>query len=64
MIRFTDYKSEYSGLIEAENLKKQPDEILKSYMNRLNTSVNCGWPTTTSKDNQRTVKKMEFLSKA
>ena len=43
--RFTDGKMQYRFRIEAENLKRQPDENIKSYIHRIKTLVDKGWPT-------------------
>ena len=36
--------------IQAENMKRQPDENIKSYINRIKTLVGKGWPTPTDAD--------------
>ena len=59
--RFTDDKDKYRRRIEAENIKRQPDEFIKSYIHRLSTAVDRGWPNPTFNDDQRTAKKMEFF---
>ena len=43
--QFTDGKMQYRFRIEAENLKRQPDENIKSYIHRIKTLVDKGWPT-------------------
>ena len=43
--RFTDGKMQYRFRIEAENLKRQPDENIKSCIHRMKTLVDKGWPT-------------------
>ena len=43
--RFTDGKMLYRFRIEAENLKRQHDENIKSYIHRLKTLVYKEWPT-------------------
>ena len=43
--RFTDGKMQYRFLIEAENLKRQPDENIKNCEHRIKTLVDEGWPT-------------------
>ena len=58
---FTDDKDKYRRRIEAENIKRQPDEFIKSYIHRLSTAVDRGWPNPTFNDDQRTAKKMEFF---
>ena len=46
----------YPFRIEAENLKRQPDENIKSYIHRIKTLVDKGWPTLSDADaNARTV---------
>ena len=53
--RFTDGKMQYRIRIEAENLKRQPDENIKSYIHRIKTLVDKGWPKTPDADaNART----------
>ena len=42
-------------------MKRQPDEFIKSYIHRLSTAVDRGWPNPTFNDDQRTAKKMEFF---
>ena len=59
--RFTDDKDKYRRRIEAENIKRQPDEFIKKYIHRLSTAVDRGWPNPTFNDDQRTAKKMEFF---
>ena len=59
--RFTDDKDKYRKRIEAENIKRQPDELIKSYIHRLSTAEERGWPNPTFNDDQRTAKKMEFF---
>ena len=43
--RFTDRKMQYRFRIEAENLKRQPDENIENYIHRINTLVDKGWPS-------------------
>ena len=53
--RFTDGKMQYRFRIEAEQLKRQPDENIKSYIHRIKTLVDKGWPTPSDADaNART----------
>ena len=55
--------------IEAENLKRQPDENIKSYIHRIQTLVDKGWPTPSDADadaqttcgNQRNGKYINFF---
>ena len=42
--RFTDDKDKYRRRIEAENIKRQPDEFIKSYIHELSTAVDRGRP--------------------
>ena len=42
---FTDCKMQYRFRIEAGNLKRQPDKNIKSYIHRIKTLVDEGWPT-------------------
>ena len=48
--RFTDGKMQYRFRIEAENMKRQPDEDIKSYTHRIKTLVDKGWPTPSDAD--------------
>ena len=48
--RFTDGKMQYRFRIEAEILKRQPDENIKSYIHRIKTIVDKGWPTPSDAD--------------
>ena len=41
---------QYRFQIEAENLKRQPEENLKCYIHRIKTLVDNGWPTTSDAD--------------
>ena len=67
--RFNDGKMQYRFQIEAENLKRQPDDKIKSYMHRLKTLVDKGWPTPpdadanarTACENQRIGKYKDYL---
>ena len=53
--RFTDGKRQYRFRIEAEKLKRQPDENIKSYIHIIKTLVDKGWPTPSDADaNART----------
>ena len=53
--RFTGGKMQNRFRIEAENLKRQPDEDIKSYIHRIKTLVDKGWPTLSDADtNART----------
>ena len=42
-------------------MKRQPDEFIKSYIHRLSTATNRGWPNPSFTDDQRTAKKIEFF---
>ena len=59
--RVTDDKSKYRRRIEAENIKRQPDETIKIYIQRLKTAEDCGWLNPTFNDDLRTAKKKEFF---
>ena len=48
--RFTDGKMHHRFLIAAESLKRQPDENMKSYMHRIKTLADKGWPTPSDAD--------------
>ena len=53
--RFTDGKMQYRFRIEAENLKRQPDENIKRYIHRIKTLIDKGWPSPPAADtNPRT----------
>ena len=62
--RFTDGKMQYRFRIEAENLKRQSDENIKSYIHRIKTLVDKGWPTPSDADaNARTVSENQRIGK-
>ena len=62
--RFTDGKMQYRFRIEAENLKRQPDENIKSYIHRIKTLVDKGWPTPSDADaNARTACENQRIGK-
>ena len=46
IIRFTDDKDKYRQRIEVENIKRQPNELLKSYIHRLTKAIERGPPRT------------------
>ena len=56
--RFTDDKDKCRRRIEAENIKRQPDEFIKSYIHRLSTAADRKWPNPTFNDDQKKAKKM------
>ena len=58
--RFTDEKDEYRKRIQVENIRRQPDELIKSYVHRLTKAVEKGWPDPFT-DAQRQTKCMEFF---
>ena len=58
--RFTDSKDKYRKRIEVENIKRQPDELLKSYIHRITTSIDLGWPHPVTEE-QRATKYMEYF---
>ena len=67
--RFSDGKMQYRFRIEAENLKRQPNEKIKSFIHRTKTLVDKGWPTPpdadanarTACENQRIGKYKDYL---
>ena len=58
--RFSDNRDQYRKRIEIENIKRQPNELIKSYIHRVNTAVEKGWPNPFTNE-QRTTKKWNFL---
>ena len=55
---------QYRFRIEAENLKRQPDENIKSYIHRIKTLVDKGWPTPPDADaNARTACENQRIGK-
>ena len=58
--RFTDEKDKYRKRIEVENIRRQSDELIKSYVHRLTKAVEKGWPHPFT-DAQRQTKCMEFF---
>ena len=62
--RFTDGKMQYGFRIEAENLKRQPDENIKSFIHRIKTLVDKGWPMPSNADaNARTACEYQRIGK-
>ena len=62
--RLTDGKMQYRFRIEAENLKRQPDENIKNYIHRIKTLVDKGWPTPSDADaNARTACENQRIGK-
>ena len=62
--RFTDGKMQYRFRLEAKNLKRQPDENIKSYIHRIKTLVDTGWPTPSDADaNARTACENQRIGK-
>ena len=62
--RFTDGKMQYRFRIEAEKLKRQPDENIKSYIHRIKTLVDKRWPTPSDADaNARTTCENQRIGK-
>ena len=55
---------QYRFRIEAENLKRQPDENIKSYIHRIKLLVDKGWPTPSDADaNARTACENQRIGK-
>ena len=42
--RFTDEKDKYRKRIEVENLRRQPEELIESYIHRLTKTIEKVWP--------------------
>ena len=67
--RFPDGKMQYRFRMAAENFKRQPDEKVKSYIQRIKALVDKGWPKPSDADvdaqtaceNQRNGKKKDFF---
>ena len=57
--RFTDDKDKYLKRIDAENLKRQADENIKSYIYRVVKVVDLGWSG--SSENERKQKYIDFF---
>ena len=47
----------------SRNIRRQTDEIIKSYIHSLSTAEDCGGPNSTFNDDQRTAKKIEFFGR-
>ena len=61
IIRFTDDKDKYRQRIEVENIKRQPNELLKSYIHRLTKAIERGWPDPDYNNAYRENKGIEFF---
>ena len=59
--RFTDAKDKYRKRIEVESVKRQPDELIKSYTHRVTKAVEKGWPDPDFNNDQRNAKCMEYF---
>ena len=59
--RFTDAKDKYRKRIEVESIKRQPDELIKSYTHRVTKAVEKGWPDPDFNNDQRNAKCMEYF---
>ena len=59
--RFTDAKDKYRKRIEVESIKRQPDELIKSYTHRVTKAVEKGWPDPDFNNYQRNAKCMEYF---
>ena len=59
--RFTDAKDKYRKRIEVESIKKQPDELIKSYTHRVTKAVEKRWPDPDFNNDQRNAKCMEYF---
>ena len=56
--RFTDAKDKYKKRLEVEHIKRQPDEPLPSFIQRLTKIVENGWPEPDFNNNYRTIRCM------
>ena len=59
--RFTDAKDKYRKRIEVESIKRQPDELIKSYTHRVTKAFEKGWPDPDFNNDQRNAKCMEYF---
>ena len=59
--RFTDEKDKYRKRIEVENLRRQPEELIKSYIHRLTKTIEKGWPDPDFNEAFREGKSMEYF---
>ena len=61
--RFTDAKDNYRKRSEVEINKRQPDELIKSYTQRVSKAVETRWPDPEFNNDQHTAKCMEYFSR-
>ena len=54
MNSFTDDTDKNRRRIDAKNIKMQHDELVKNYIHKLSTAVDCGRINPTFNDDQRT----------
>ena len=59
--RFTDEKDKYRKRIEVENLRRQPEELIKIYIHRLTKTIEKGWPDPDFNEAFREGKSMEYF---
>ena len=59
--RFTDAKDNYRKRSEVEINKRQPDELIKSYIQRVTKAVEKRWPDPEFNNDQHTAKCMEYF---
>ena len=59
--RFTDAKDKYRKRIEVESIKRQSDELIKSYTHRITKAVEKRWPDPDLNNDQRNAKCMEYF---
>ena len=57
--RFSDNRDQYRKRIEIENIKRQPNELITSYIQRVNTVVEKRWPNPSQMNKEQ--QKMEFF---
>ena len=59
--RLTDEKDKYRKRIEVENLRRQPEELIGSYIHRLTKTIEKGWPDPDFNEAFREGKSMEYF---
>ena len=61
LTRFTDAKDKFRKGIEVESIKRQPDELIKSYTQRVTKAIEKRWPDPDYNNDQRTAKSLEYF---
>ena len=59
--RFTDAKDKFRKRVEVESIKRQPDELIKSYTHRVTKAVEKGWTDPDFNNDQRNANCMEYF---